>query len=418
MRFLKKHLLSVLLFFIVCLLVSFHYWRQEVQYQKRNPAEPQLSGDTITALDNKTFIISPYYDSRVGAFVRVLAIIHISVEELYCVYHCQNITVSVRAEIDLHRDRFGFPYGTANLLCAEPSACDYSYMSFRSPNSTNVSESIVFKVRNRPPPTFSSNFTVCISTLYGKFHNVLQMVQSIEMYKILGATRVTIYNTSCSRDVDKVLRHYIDEGTLEVVPWPIDQHLRTSIQWRYSTGLTSQIGYYGQIATLNDCLYRNMYRSKFVLLNDIDEIILPVKDWDWSSMMERLQEQHPDTSTFRFETHIFPGPMKISEFSLWSHVPGTNILHHHLRVPINRTVSNPRKMIVNPRKVFQTSIHYIVKSTGKSKDVPQNISITFHYKKRKGNAPKNLVQDDLVQRYNRSLVPKVDAVIQKLFPQS
>ncbi|KAM9330227.1 beta-1,4-galactosyltransferase galt-1-like, partial [Gastrophryne carolinensis] len=376
--------------------------------------------DNIEALDNRTFIISPYYEPRVGPLVRVLAIIHVSVTNISCLFHCSDErTISVRAEIDIHKDRFGFPYGTADLLCAEPSGCNYSFMSFRTRDSTNLSENLVFEVRNRPPPSLSYNFTVCISTLFGNYNNILQMVQSFEMYKILGATRITIYKTSCSKNIDVVLRHYIDEGILEVVSWPIDRHLQTSKEWFYSEGLNSQISYYGQTAALNDCLYRNMYRSKFVVLNDLDEIILPGKDHDWSSLMERLQQQHPYASVFRFENHVFPISTKVSGSNLWSRVPGIDIFSHFFREPIDRKVFNDRKMIVNPRKVLQTSIHSTLKHYGVPIDVPQALAIIFHcrQKKRMDITSKQLIRDHVLGRYNLTIVPKVDEVIRRLLPQ-
>ncbi|KAM5125405.1 beta-1,4-galactosyltransferase galt-1-like [Mantella aurantiaca] len=404
---------------IVCLAIIYHSYHVGLRSEKMRLQELPIATDTITALDNRTFIISPYYEPRLGQSVRVIAILHVSVEELYCIFHCSsNQNAFIRAKIDFHIDRFGFPYGTADLLCAEPSGCDYTYMSFSSVSSTNTSENLLFEVRNRPPPPISSNFTICISTMYGNYDNALQMIQNMEMYKILGASKVTIYNTSCSQNVDKVLRHYMDEGTLEVVSWPIDRHLHTSRNWLYTPGLATEIGYFGQVTTLNDCLYRNMYKSKFVLLNDNDEIILPIKDWDWFSMMESLQKQFPDTSVFSFETHVFPNADNRSKYDLWPHVPGVNILTHTLREPINRTIRNPYKMIVNPRKGFQTSVHSVSKRIGKNTYVPSDMAINFHCKgsRRKDQIGEGLVQVDILQKYNTLLVPNVDSVIQRLFP--
>ncbi|XP_068122219.1 uncharacterized protein [Hyperolius riggenbachi] len=409
------------IFYTFCFFVtssfSFYYYAQVKIYKRSTqPLELTIARDSITALDSKVLILSPYYDPRPSPSVRVLAILHASVKEIYCLFHCPPIqTISVRASIDLYSNWFGFPYGTADLTCKEPSECTYRYMSFQSPNSTVTTEKIWFQVKNHPLPSMSSNFTVCISSIYGGYNNVLQIVQSIEMYKILGASRVTIYNISCSQNVDKVLHHYIDEGTLEVVPWPIDQHLKTSKAWHYSKGLTSQIGYFGQTATLNDCLYRNMYKSKFVLLNDIDEIILPVQDEDWFSLMEHLQRLHPDTSVFCFENHVFPTSAKASGFDLWPDIPGVNILNHPFRIHRKWNNVYNRKMIVNPRQIFQISIHSALKHTGTSTNIEENIGISFHCRERAGVTTEQLVHDEILRTYNLSLVPKVNDVIQKLF---
>ena len=39
----------------------------------------------------------------------------------------------------------------------------------------------------------------------------------------------------------------------------------------------------------NDCLYRNMYRYKYIALLDIDEVILPIEEHNWSDLMKNVQ---------------------------------------------------------------------------------------------------------------------------------
>ncbi|KAM4054219.1 beta-1,4-galactosyltransferase galt-1-like [Anomaloglossus baeobatrachus] len=410
--------LFVCFLFVAITILSF-YKNQPEQRKPRIIREgPNISTEPITAVGNRTFIIAPYYDPRDSKKVRVLSIVHVSVTGLYCSFHClHNQKVLVRGQVDIHRDRFGFQYGTADILCSEPTDCEYNYISIQESNSTSGGDVVMFKVRNHPPQLRTDNFTVCISALFGQYNNVLQMIQGIEMYRLLGASRVTIYNNSCSPAVDKVLRYYQEQGIVEVVPWPIDHHLQTSSDWHYTAGLNSQIGYYGQTAALNDCIYRNMYRSKYVLLNDIDEIILPVTHWNWTSLMADLQRQFPSTSVFCIENHVFPKNMNESGFDLWTDVPGTNILNSLLREPINWSIFNDRKLIINPRDVFQTSIHSVLKSKGQSTNLRQNLAITFHCtKSKRPNLPQgHLIMDQTLRRYNQSLVPNVHKVVNDVF---
>ncbi|XP_073398842.1 uncharacterized protein [Dendrobates tinctorius] len=382
---------------------------------------PNIAIGPLTPLqDNKTFIIAPYYDPRESNLIRILAILHHTVKNIFCVFYCKQFGyVHVMAEIDIVRDGFGFPFETVNLLCKIPPDCDYNYISVYTNRTKDISQIPMFPISKDPIGPFSANFTVCISAIYGKFDNVLQVIQTIEMYKLLGASRVTIYNTSCGDNVDKVLRHYIQEGVVEVILWPIDKYLKTSTKWKYVEGLDSEIGYYGQIASLNDCMYRNMFTSEYVFLNDIDEIIIPVKYWDWPTLMRNLQKRYPYTSVFRFENHVFPSTVRASEFNLWNHIPGDNILQHSYREPSDNMSIKPQKMIINPRKVIQTLIHSVAKTRGNSTNVSRQLAILFHCKKKRNKAilEKDWIKDDIILRYNRSLVPKVDEVVQKLFPQ-
>ncbi|XP_063315809.1 uncharacterized protein LOC134615252 [Pelobates fuscus] len=380
---------------------------------------PNIVNSTITALsDNQTFILAPYYDPRGPTLsIRVLAIIHHSVRELYCWFHCiHSSSVTVRAQIDLHRDRFGYPYGTADLLCTEPPKCTYHYISVHWSNATNITQLPLFEVRNRPPHTLSVNFTVCISTMYGDFNNVLQTIQSIEMYKLLGAGRVTLYVNKCHENVDKVLQYYVEEGILEVVPWPIDKFLRTSREWHYNLNSTNQIGYYGQTATLNDCLYRNMYRSKFVFLNDIDEIILPMKHRDWKSLMQSLQKQYPESSVFRIENYFFPKHGNGYELNKWKDIPGINILLHTFREQASKKMVDARKLIVDPIKVYQTSIHNVIKNNGKATNISNKTAIVFHARKTGPRFGQEFLKKDrTMKRYSESLIRNVDKVIHQVF---
>ncbi|KAM9330229.1 LOW QUALITY PROTEIN: beta-1,4-galactosyltransferase galt-1-like, partial [Gastrophryne carolinensis] len=364
-----------------------------------------------------TFILAPYYEPRVGPSVRVLSILHVSVKERYCDFHCEDDRViPVKAKIEMHDDRYGFPYGTTDLLCEQPERCDYTYMSFHGSNSSNVNHNIRFEVKNRPLPEYSSNFSICVSTLYGGYNNALQIVQNLEMYKILGASRITMYMTNVSQNVEKVLHHYIDEGMLEMVPWPIDQHFNVTKK-HFSPGETGQIGYYGQTAALNDCLYRNMYKSRFVFLHDIDELILPVKDRDYPSLMESLRKLDPETTVLSIQNRIFTILFKDSKFDLWPHVPSVNILSHPFKEPDHGMTHAHRKIIVNPRHVFQTSIHNVLRSTGKTSDIAQSLAINFHCKFCVNVTRDQVIKDEILWQYSSALVPNVDKVIQKLFPR-
>uniref|UniRef100_A0A8C5PKX4 Glycosyltransferase family 92 protein n=1 Tax=Leptobrachium leishanense TaxID=445787 RepID=A0A8C5PKX4_9ANUR len=397
---------------MIIYIYSEHYQRKA----ERRTLNVRESTSAITALgDKRTFILSPYYDPRGRTpSVRVLVIIHRRVKKLYCWFHCDyNSSVSVRAHINHHRDWFHYAYGTAALLCEEPPDCPYRYISIHWSKGQNITHLPRFEVRNRPPPAAPSvNFTVCISTMYGNYNNVLQTIQSLEMYKLLGAGRVTLYLNQCHQNLEKVLRYYVEEGILEVIPWPIHKFLRISNIWRYHLSNNSQVHYFAQSATLNDCLYRNMYSSKFVFLHDIDEIILPVKHHDWPSLMESLEKRYPEASVFFFENHIFPAVANSSEWTTWGDVPGVDILQNIFK---KRVFGKNRKYLVDPRKVYQASIHRVLKKDGKHKYVPRRLAFGFHCKSRQPASNDSLITDRTLWRYNVSLTQNVNKVIQQVF---
>ncbi|KAM4696010.1 uncharacterized protein WCC33_014734 [Rhinophrynus dorsalis] len=383
----------------------------------------RLVKDIITPLsDNRTFIIAPYFDNRENHIprIRVLSIIHhTEVKDLYCWFCCtvsKTVLVS-RAEIDTHSDRFGFPYGTTDLLCTEPPNCHAYYISVHTSPTGDITQLPMFHIQNREPGPFLANFTVCFSTMYGNYSNVLQLIQTIEMYKLLGAQKVMIYLNNCSSRVEDVLQYYVREGTVEVIPWQIQRYLKTSRWWNHEQDGDSDLGYYGQITTLNDCIYRNMYRSRFVILNDQDEIILPFKHQTWDAMMESLQQQNPEVGIFLFENHIFPQTVatdgNFNDISSWKKVPGFNILQYVHREPDRPDYFNARKMILDPRKVIQTSVHSVLKSYGGFIEVSLEIALVHHCRGPLQPAlPKaSLIEDKTIWRYNASLIRNVNKVL-------
>ncbi|XP_008119038.1 glycosyltransferase family 92 protein F13G3.3 [Anolis carolinensis] len=417
--------------FIFVLSFTSYYWKKNTtEYDSRKNKQPklhdcfhrdQLTGDTITRLkDNYSFIINPYFDNRTRTVIRVISIIHFEkVKGLYCVFCCQNDSdfPIVTAEIDIHADRFGFPYGTADVLCLEPQNCSPKYMSIHPSRDPDFAQLPVFEIKNRHSGEPLLDFTVCISTMFGGFNNVLQFVQSVEMYKILGAQKVVVYKNKCSLLMERVLEHYVSEGMVEIIQWPIDTYLKPSTHWHHSMD-PQEIGYYGQIAALNDCIYRNMYRSNYVLLIDTDEIILPLKDADWKSLMERLEGDHPGAGVFLFENHVFRNSVFAAtvpfNFSSWRNVPGVNIFQHTFREPNKKGAFNNRKMVVRPEKVVQTSVHSVLKKyEAESVSVSSDVAILHHCRRtERVDVPKEaLIQDPVIWKYNASLIANVDRVL-------
>ncbi|CAN2391537.1 Glycosyltransferase family 92 [Pristimantis euphronides] len=383
---------------------------------------PTTSRDTITRLENnKIFVISAYYDGRQSSSVRVLTIIHgEDVKELYCWFYCINDPdpVSIRATIEIHSQWFGYHYGPADVVCPEPQNCFSNHISIHWSNTGNTSHVPVFEVKNRYPLPLSANFTVCISTMFGNHENVLQFIQSLEMYRLLGAQKVVIYKNGCSKAIGQVLDYYVSDGVVEIVPWPIDKYLRTSDTWHQRMDHESQIGYYGQLLALNDCLYRNMYKSRYVTFNDMDEIILPKRHKTWDEMMEALEKTYPAMAAYLIENHYYPTNITVPNFqtAFPKNVPGTNILQVIYYEPERANIYNNQKMIVNPREVIQISVHQLLRAYKGMLEVPNHFGGLYHVRApMQPNLPRtSLIQDTTIWKYNSSLITKVNEVLRQL----
>ncbi|XP_034432874.1 uncharacterized protein LOC117756456 [Hippoglossus hippoglossus] len=341
---------------------------------------------TITPLkDTKHLLVSAFMDQRVQGFdIRIIGLFRIdSIQPLHCRFCCAGfLSITTPANILQHPEIFGFPFVTTDVMCPIPENCNATHVTLLTqPESGIAPKQIWLPIRNRKTnmdeeEELQFNFTVCISSLFADYNNVLQFAQTLEMYRLLGVGRVVIYNTSCGPELERLLQIYSQDGFLEIVPWPIHQHLNPSKGWLFSEH-GGDVHYFGQLATLNECIYRSMERSRYVLLNDIDEIIMPYQHDNLMSMMNMLQEQHPNAGVFIIENHFFPKKPfegdKPGPLPQWRGVPGFNIMEHIYREEPDRTKYLPNKLIVKPRAVEQTSVHEVLKQFNETFKVPMEV---------------------------------------------
>uniref|UniRef100_A0A8C7GLG6 Glycosyltransferase family 92 protein n=1 Tax=Oncorhynchus kisutch TaxID=8019 RepID=A0A8C7GLG6_ONCKI len=343
-----------------------------------------ISDQSITPVnDTKHFMVGAYKEHRLeGSSVRIISIFRRdSVQPLYCVFYCGTHWANgMKAEVQMHSDHFGI--------------CHFKYMY------TSIQ---IYKLTpSSEEEEFQSNFTVCWSNLFGNNNNVLQVTQTLEMYKLLGVQHVVVYNTSCGPDLERLLQSYTQEGFVEVVPWPINQYMNPSSGWQPSEH-GGDIHYYGQLTTLNDCVYRNMYQSRYVLLNDIDEIIAPYQHQTLPQMMDVLQRQNPKVGGGLRE--VLCMCVKVDHYVCAE----VFLIENHYRI------YHPSKMIVRPRAVEQTSVHSVLRNFGQTVKVPPNVCHIIHVRVplRGGLTKKELHEDKRVWDYERQLVPNVDKALEK-----
>ena len=102
---------------------------------------------------------------------------------------------------------------------------------------------------------------VCVKPMHFHYNKSLELLEFLELNKMLGVTKFTLYNDTVSSEVNCLLEHYIKEGSVVVLPWKLNIDSQTEIRTE------------GLFAALNDCLYRNMNDFRYLMLIDFDEFI-------------------------------------------------------------------------------------------------------------------------------------------------
>ncbi|XP_036385678.1 beta-1,4-galactosyltransferase galt-1-like [Megalops cyprinoides] len=374
---------------------------------------------TVPVKNAKAFLVSAYLDERFSGAVRVIGIVYRYDRPRFYCHVCRDSSVLTwTAQLLIHSDHFGFPYGTADFLCQVPDGVGPVYAVSISTQREPDPTSPFLRIRNAQQSDMANpplrHFSVCLSTLFGNYSNVLQFVQSMEMYRILGAEKVFIYKTDCSPLLQRVLDFYSAEGFLEVIPWDIHRYLKVSSSWTPSKG-AGDLHYHGQIAALNDCIYRNMYDSTYVVLLDADEVIVPKLHSSWRDMMAFLSQRHLGVESFAFDDYVFRQEVfgDGGTFDKWPDVPGVNILRHVHREPLTRFGFNARKMVVNPRAVVWTSVHSTLWQRGATFKVPSVVGRLHHCRAADNRqlGRRDLLRDTTLWKYSSPLIGNVSRVL-------
>ena len=123
-----------------------------------------------------------------------------------------------------------------------------------------------------------------------------QLVEFIEINNLFGGQRFVFYNASCGSDFGRYLAQYEFQGLVDaVIPWNLPREI--------DTNRTIAIKYHGQYAVLTDCLYRNIYKTKYVAFLDIDEILVS-RAPNVSSVLTFLKT-NPDVCNYQFKHVLF-----------------------------------------------------------------------------------------------------------------
>ena len=133
-------------------------------------------------------------------------------------------------------------------------------------------------LRHSTNHTLEYNYTVCLSRpLYGAT-TISWFIEWMEANALFGADKIIIYEYIVPQELDPYFEYYKSTGLLDVFPWHFPDGLTgdktvTHLQW----------------ITMQDCKYRMQLRSRYIVMIDMDELIIPrhPDDMTWTDMIKR-----------------------------------------------------------------------------------------------------------------------------------
>lgn len=137
-------------------------------------------------------------------------------------------------------------------------------------------------------------FAVCIKWLDFYDHDVsLRIIEWIEMIKILGGGHVFMSQLHVHKNISKVLDHYFSTGFITVTNFtlPGNQPNKPKEQYEYLYNRKNhKTKRANEAISLHNSLYQAILkRYQYAVIFDIDEILIPVKHYNWHDLLAEIE---------------------------------------------------------------------------------------------------------------------------------
>ena len=374
--------------------------------------------------DGVLLAYSAIFDNRPSTgsvpVVRIQAVTSNENEKLNCYFQHSNLTLSRGREVMRHiggrmHSIHGVKYAQIQYTCPLPcnelrpgsitlatgKCChsNHNFIPIHYPEHSDLAE---------PPSSWTHTFGICVAATFGRLQPEI-FVEWVEFYRMMGVTEIHMYNASVSSSNDQMFQYYVRHGVLVFhnVTIPVDD-----VTFEGVSLVT--------IAYFNDCMLRNMYRYKYLIVIDVDEFLVPRTTSNFTGLFaaidakEGLKEQWY-SYTFR-NTYFF------------AHFPEDTSQPSYLRTLRFRHRIEPSpflyagKSAVDPRRCLSVFNHYCYIRFPNTPsrwtiDVDPELARSHHYRKCefKSDTCRNYVSnktlDDVMRRYEDELKQRVFSVL-------
>ncbi|XP_014668838.1 PREDICTED: uncharacterized protein LOC106810079 [Priapulus caudatus] len=413
-----------------------------------NMAPPARPTDTQTwqrVADRDMLVFSAFLDDRERTpLIRMIGVANASnIEVVYCQVWPDNATVPlvVQATFVALPEIHNHVYGGYFIVCNVSGTSRPVAVSVTA-ERCDASPANVLLVHHQVSQRKRGEFGVCVPAFIKNFNDVAALLEFVEMHRILGADKITMYNSSIHGDVDAILRRLQNDGIVEVIQWKISTKETGDVGVTTRHGTPVDVHYAAQLACIQDCLYRNMHAYEFVAFLDLDETITPHKHRTWRQMLRYLEENRASSNgtsgggggsdgksyaAYSFANFFFTSWRRCS-----ASVAGVSGLRKlsasELRSCLKRTyntvrdrapIAPPRRMknIVRPHLINELGIHHVARYVTASPSatnikhaalrVPQDIGVLYHHRWARNGVSNDNVTDAAFSEYAEELVTRV-----------
>ncbi|ELU17124.1 hypothetical protein CAPTEDRAFT_228919 [Capitella teleta] len=359
-----------------------------------------------------TFVFSAYFDPRTSPpSVRILGMSKgMDPQKKFCQVWYQGQLEIYTAEYFIVPETHDMTYAPSIHVCYLQRLMSPSAVSLVNSKCDEAAHLLSVTAPRASTPSHI-NFTVCVTPLNFNFDKANELVEMIEMNRLLGAQRITFYNYSSGPSVHRILDYYSEQGIVQVIPWQVPVAVDT---WPPDPKVQPQIHYFAQLLALNDCLYRHMFTSNYVVFTDLDEFIIPRDLTTWNEMMTSELPCYSGTGCYLFQNCFFRRDWEDDVTALTDKSVQRLKLLTQLKMQREANIwphFSRSKYIVKPRLIVQVGVHFVfefIDTRDYQCEVPSNIALLHHYRLWEDDLQKmRKVPDNTTLRYKSALVSRV-----------
>lgn len=158
-------------------------------------------------------------------------------------------------------------------------------------NKCDTATNVLKVVNNRPKNGVKKKFGVCVKQLDFLYSDMsVLLLEWLELLFSMGVEKVHMYDLAVHENIIKVLKYYQNRGKVELSPITLPGH-QPNIPSFYHPYFhkSSWSKHFLEDMLFNDCFYRNMYNFEWLVVLDVDELIMPVGNMKtWSEILDNV----------------------------------------------------------------------------------------------------------------------------------
>ncbi|CAH2037521.1 unnamed protein product, partial [Iphiclides podalirius] len=333
----------------------------------------------VTGTRFRFYVYSAYVERRTVAAVRVIAATKTrGADAVICrMWLPDNRTITLKARVKPIRENWNLKYSATYVLCLlrdsgvkpqETVGASLSVVANSSPNRPPTN--LLTVLDTEPKSGIEETLHVCVKPFHFSYSRDEWLVEWFELNRLLGVSHFYMYNESLSAPVACLLDHYRKQGLVTLLPWKLPIVSKVEIRTE------------GQFAAFNDCLYRSMSSAGWLLVIDVDEVVVPRRERTLAALLTALRAAYiPPSkapSAFLFRNAFF--------YLRWeddAEAPAPLVTARKTRRwAAPHALKNRSKYALRPRDAVELGNHFVweLAPGATSVGVPTDRALLHHYR--------------------------------------